>query len=98
MESDATAIIFSVIGVGVVLAGLILTVTGRLSTRLTAVEKDTAQLAGLLKGLGLIGRTTSRVSGDADCTEVLNRGPMLGSTLLRSPPARREGLGEGLSA
>jgi len=66
MESDTTAIIFSVIGVGVVLAGLILTVTGRLSTRLTAVEKETARLAGLLEGLGLVGRTTPRVSGDAD--------------------------------
>ena len=66
MESDTTAIIFSVIGVGVVLAGLILTVTGRLSTRLTAVEKETARLAGLLEGLGLIGRTTPRASGDAD--------------------------------
>ncbi len=66
MESDTTAIIFSVIGVGVVLAGLILTVTGRLSTRLTAVEKETARLAGLLEGLGLVGRTTPRVPGDAD--------------------------------
>ena len=66
MESDTTAIIFSVIGVGVVLAGLILTVTGRLSTRLTAVEKETARLAGLLEGLGLAGRTALRASGDAD--------------------------------
>ena len=66
MESDTTAIIFSVIGVGVVLAGLILTVTGRLSTRLTAVEKETARLAGLLEGLGLVGRTIPRASGDAD--------------------------------
>ena len=66
MESDTTAIIFSVIGVGVVLAGLILTVTGRLSAGLTAVEKETARLAGLLEGLGLVGRTTPRVSGDAD--------------------------------
>jgi len=66
MESDTTAIIFSVIGVGVVLAGLLLTVTGRLSTRLTAVEKETARLAGLLGGLGLTGRTTPRASGDAD--------------------------------
>ena len=66
MESDTTAIIFSVIGVGVVLAGLILTVTGRLSTRLTAVEKETARLAGLLEGLGLAGRTASLVSGGAD--------------------------------
>ncbi|MCY4502540.1 MAG: hypothetical protein OXE57_13380 [Alphaproteobacteria bacterium] len=65
MESDTTAIIFSVIGVGVVLAGLILTVTGRLSTRLTAVEKETARLAGLLEGLGPVERTTRRVSGDA---------------------------------
>ena len=66
MESDTTAIIFSVIGVGVVLAGLILTVTGRLSAGLTAVEKETARLAGLLEGLGLVGRTTPRVPVDAD--------------------------------
>ncbi len=66
MESDTTAIIVSVIGVGVVLAGLILTVTGRLSIRLTAVEKETARLAGLLEGLGLAGRTASLVSGGAD--------------------------------
>ena len=66
MESDTTAIIFSVIGVGVVLAGLILTVTGRLNARLTAVEKETARLAGLLEGLGLTGRTTPRASGGAD--------------------------------
>ena len=64
MESDTTAIIVSVIGVGVVLAGLILTVTGRLSTRLTAVEKETARLSGLLEGLGLVGRVPA--SGDAD--------------------------------
>ena len=66
MESDTTAIIFSVIGVGVVLAGLILTVTGRLSARLTAVEKETVRLAGLVEGLGLVGRTALRASGDAD--------------------------------
>ena len=66
MESDTTAIIFSVIGVGVVLAGLILTVTGRLSTRLTAMEKKTARLAGLLEGLGLAGRMAPRASGGAD--------------------------------
>lgn len=65
MESDTTAIIFSVIGVGVVLAGLILTVTEHLSAGLTAVEKETARLAGLLEGLGLTGRTTPRVPGDA---------------------------------
>ena len=66
MESDMTAIIFSVIGVGVVLAGLILTVIERLGIRLTAVEKETARLAGLLEGLGLVGRVAPGASGDAD--------------------------------
>ena len=66
MESDTTAVIVSVIGVGVVLAGLILTVTGRLSIRLTAVENETARLAGLLEGWGLVGRVAPRASGDAD--------------------------------
>ena len=40
--------IYAIVAVGVALAGLILTVTGRLSTRLTAVEKETARLAGSL--------------------------------------------------
>ena len=42
--------------VGGVLAGLIITTSGRLSTRLTAVEKATYRLAGLLEGLGMTGR------------------------------------------
>ena len=66
MESDTMAVIFSAIGVGVVLAGLILAVTGRLSAGLTAVEKETARLAGVLEGLRLTGRATPRASGDAD--------------------------------
>ena len=66
MESDTTAILFSVFGVGIALAGLIIAMTERLSAGLTAVEKETARLAGLLEGLGLVGRTTPRASGDAD--------------------------------
>ena len=66
MQSDTTAIIFSVIGVGIALAGLILAVTGRLSAGLTAVEKETARLAGLIEELGVTGRATPRASGDAD--------------------------------
>ena len=37
-------------------SGLIQTVTGRLSARLTAVEKETARVAGLIEGLGLARR------------------------------------------
>lgn len=66
MESDTTAISVSVIGVGVVLAGLILTVTERLGTCLAAVENETARLAGLLEGWGLVGRVAPGASGDAD--------------------------------
>ena len=52
MESDTVVIVFSVVGVGVVLAGLVLAAAGRLDARLAAVEKETARLAGLLEGLG----------------------------------------------
>ena len=34
----------------------VLAFLGRLSVRLTAVEKETARLSGLLEGLGLAGR------------------------------------------
>ena len=56
---ETIAVIVSVVLVGLSLAGLILTVTGRLSTRLTAVEKETARMAGLLEGLGISGRVPS---------------------------------------
>lgn len=46
----------AIVGVGAALAGLILTTSGRLGARLTAVEKETARMAGLLEGLGLTGR------------------------------------------
>ena len=58
MESS-TEIIVAIIGVGLALAGLILTTSGRLGTRLTAVEKKTARMSGLLEGLGLTGRMRS---------------------------------------
>ena len=45
-ESSMSLESMTTIAVGVALAGLILTVTGRLSTRLTAVEKETARIAG----------------------------------------------------
>lgn len=56
MSPELIAIITAALG----LAGLILITTGRLGTRLTAVEKETARLSGLLEGLGLTGRLPSR--------------------------------------
>jgi len=55
-------IIGTVIGTGVTLAGLIVASHWRLSTRLTAVEKETVRLSGLLEGLGMSGRIGRRVS------------------------------------
>ena len=67
MNPDTLTIIVAIIGVGttvgVGLATLILTTSGRLGIRLTAVEKETARLSGLLEGLGLTGRATP-TSGD----------------------------------
>ena len=58
MSHDTLAIIGTILGAVGVLATLIITTTGRLSTRLTAVEKETSRLSGLLEGLGLTGRAT----------------------------------------
>ena len=71
MDDGTLAIIVSVVAVGATvgigLATLILTSSGRLAARLTAVdarltavEKETARLSGLLEGLGL----TARVRGE----------------------------------
>lgn len=56
-------IVSTVIGTGVTLAGLIVASHWRLSTRLTAVEKETARLSGLLEGLGMSGRVPPRAPG-----------------------------------
>ena len=60
MNDGTVAIIVSVVAVGITvrigLATLILTSSGRLVARLSAVEKESARLAGLLEGLGLTGR------------------------------------------
>ncbi|MDE0418285.1 MAG: hypothetical protein OXI95_15305 [bacterium] len=48
--------LIAIIAAAVSLAGLILTVPGHLTARLTAVEKETARVAGLLEGLGLAQR------------------------------------------
>ena len=56
-------IVSTVIGTGVTLAGLIVASHWRLSARLTAVEKETAKLSGLLGGLGMLGQVPPRVSG-----------------------------------
>ena len=58
MSTDTLAIIGTILGAVGVLATLIITTTGRLGTRLTAVEKETSRLSGLLEGLGLTGRAT----------------------------------------
>lgn len=50
----------AIITAAIALAGLILITTGRLGTRLTAVEKETARLSGLLEGLGHTGRLPSQ--------------------------------------
>ena len=55
-------IIGTVIGTGITLAGLIVASHWRMSTRLTAVEKETARLSGLLEGLGMSGRISPRPS------------------------------------
>jgi len=60
MDTGTLSIIVSVVAVGATvgigLAVLIVTTTGRLGVRLTAVEKETARMSGLLEGLGLTGR------------------------------------------
>ena len=56
MTPDTIAILVSIVATGAVLAGLILTTTGRLGARLTAVEKETSRISGLLEGLGLADR------------------------------------------
>lgn len=55
-EIRMSAEMIVIIAAAVSLAGLILPVTGRLSAQLTAVEKETARVAGLLEGLGLAQR------------------------------------------
>ena len=64
-------IIVAVVGVGATLgiglATLILTTTGRLGARLTAVEMETARVSGLLEGFGLTGRAgPGSAAGAAD--------------------------------
>jgi len=59
--------LIAIITAAIALAGLILITTGRLGTRLTAVEKETARLSGLLEGLELIGRPPRKpYAGDTD--------------------------------
>lgn len=76
MDDGTIAIIVSVVAVGttlgVGLATLILTSSGRLAARLTAVderlmavEKETARLSGLLEGLGLTGRVRGEAKAGA---------------------------------
>lgn len=59
----AAGIIGAILAVGIGLAALIVTGTGRLSARLTAVEKEQARTSGLLEGLGFTGRAGASPSG-----------------------------------
>ena len=59
----AAGIIGTILAVGIGLAALIVTTTGRLSARLTAVEKEQARTSGLLEGLGFTGRAGASPSG-----------------------------------
>ena len=69
MDNGTIAIIVSVVAVGATLgiglATLILTSSGRLAERLTAVEKESARLSGLLEGLGLTGRVWGEAKAGA---------------------------------
>ena len=64
MEGATIQIIVSIVSVGAVLgiglATLIVTTTGRLGTRLTSVEKESARIVGLIEGLGWSGRAASK--------------------------------------
>lgn len=59
----AAGIIGTILAVGIGLAALIVTSMGRLSARLTAVEKEQARTSGLLGGLGFTGRAGASPSG-----------------------------------
>ena len=59
----AAGIIGAILAVGIGLATLIVAGTGRLSARLTAVEKEQARTSGLLEGLGFTGRAGASPSG-----------------------------------
>ena len=50
--------LIAIIGTGVALAGLNVTATIRLASRVGGVEQRIAKTEGLLEGLGLTGRTT----------------------------------------
>ena len=61
---------FTIIGVGIALAGIIFASNGRLGdridrveSRLAAVEKETARTGGLLEGLGLTGQVPHLTPG-----------------------------------
>ena len=63
LVTAAASIIGVIVLATIALAGLIVTATGRIDARLTAVEKETARLSGLLEGLGLTGRAKPAPSG-----------------------------------
>ena len=63
LMTAAAGIIGAILAVGIGLAALIVTGTGRLSARLTAVEKEQARTSGLLEGLGFTGRAGASPSG-----------------------------------
>ena len=59
MESLAStvSVIVTILLVGIALAGLVRSGQTQVESRLVTVEKETARIGGLLKGLGLAGRT-----------------------------------------
>ena len=59
MESPAStvSVIVTILLVGIALAGLVRSGQTQVESRLVTVEKETARIGGLLKGLGLAGRT-----------------------------------------
>lgn len=60
MSPETIAIISTVVGVGIALAGLLMHLAGRITRvedRLGSVEREQARTSGLLEGLGLTGRT-----------------------------------------
>ena len=59
MSPEHISILIAIIGGWISLAGLVLRLGGRidrLEARLTAVERQTARIGGLLEGLGFTGR------------------------------------------
>ena len=67
MSPETIAIISTVVGVGIALAGLLMHLGGRITRvedRLGSVERELARTSGLLEGLGLTGRAEPAAAGN----------------------------------